>query len=48
MYRPSGSTRSSTGTRAAAAPAKTTDSVSSSAISSALCTENKEIASAQT
>ena len=47
MYRPSGSTRSSTATRGAAAPAKT-DSVSSSAISSALCTENKEIASAQT
>merc|ERR1712137_843086 len=39
MYRPSGSTRSSTGTRAAAAPAKTTDSVSSSEIASAQTVE---------
>merc|ERR1711887_344751 len=48
MYRPSGSTRASTASRGAA-PAKSDNmSVSSSAISSALCTENKEIASAQT
>merc|ERR1712223_1648309 len=48
MYRPSGSTRSSTATRGAPAATKSQESVSSSAISSALCTENKEIASAQT